>query len=75
VITTLRFNSENEDDMHRLKLIGKADAMHSVLHDVAQELRKKTKYGFHSEDYTMACHDMSEMFWNYCKEHEVDPFE
>jgi hypothetical protein len=75
MITTLRFNSKDEDDMATYRLMMKALDMHSVIHDVAQELRNHYKHGDYSEDYMKAIGLAHEIFWSACKAYEVDPYE
>jgi len=75
VIYTLRFNSKDEDDMATYKLMMKAEAMHSVIHDMAQELRSKRKYGDGDRSYQRAYQEINAFFCESCRENEVDPYE
>jgi hypothetical protein len=77
MIYILKFNSTSEDDTSTYKLMMKAQAMHSVLHDVAQELRRVCKHGDlqHDTGYMNAFNVMRDFFWDCCQEHGIDPFE
>jgi hypothetical protein len=75
MITTLRFNSKDEDDMATYRLMMKALDMHSVLHDVAQELRNVCKHGDYHEEYMEAYCAMRDFFFETCRENDFDPYE
>jgi DNA-binding GntR family transcriptional regulator len=75
MITKLIFNSKDEDDVAQFKLIQKAEAMHSVLHDVAQELRTALKYGDKSDDYIEGLNHFHNIFYTACGTHGIDPYE
>jgi hypothetical protein len=75
MITILKFSSENEDDVSQLTLVYKAEAMYSVLHDLAQDLRMKIKHGDYKGGERKMLEELYGKFWDLCRENNYDPFE
>lgn len=70
--TTFSIQFENEE-LPELRRVVNRDAAFSVLHDFAQEIRKKLKYEQLTEEQSKVWEEVHKCFWDLCGEEKIDP--
>jgi hypothetical protein len=70
--TTLSLEFEN-DELSALRRTVNTDAAFGILHDFAQELRKRLKYEELGEEGAKALQWCSDTFWGLCAAERIDP--
>lgn len=66
----ITFNCETSQD---IRFIANYEAAYCVLHDFAQELRKKLKYEQLTEEQSKVWEQVKEIFYELCFNERIDP--